>query len=87
MSITYDNWLHTGDLTAYGGKGNGNHQYGQPGTIYLKSLSDPSETVLVLDTGPYLSGQPGNVPTFGEFSFYDPNKPGRRERAGIFCCC
>ena len=73
MSITYDNWLHTGDLTAYGGKGNGNHQYGQPGTIYLNSLSDPSETVLVLDTSDGIS-------SFGEFPFHDPNKPGKRTR-------
>ena len=71
MSITYDNWLHTGDLTAYGGKGNGNDQYGQPGTIYLNSLSDPSETVLVLDTGK-------DVSSFGEFPFNDPTKTGKR---------
>ena len=73
MSITYDNWLHTGDLTAYGGNGNGNDQYGQPGTIYLNSLSDPSETVLVLDTSDGIS-------SFGEFPFNDPNKPGKRTR-------
>ena len=75
MSITYDNWLHTGDLTAYGGKGypNWQNEYGQPGTIYLNSLSDPSETVLVLDTGE-------GVSSFGEFPFNDPNKPGKRTR-------
>ena len=66
LSISYDSWTHTGTLSAYGGYGTGG--YGQPGTIFLKSLLDPSETVLILDTGK-------DRTSFGTFPFYDPDDP------------
>ena len=72
VAIYFDTWEHTGKVSAHGGFGNGN-SFGQPGTVYLNSIADPSETVLVIDTGVDSNGAVRT--STGEFPFYDPETP------------
>ena len=66
MSISFETWAHTGALTAFGGSST--QGPGQPGTIYLMSTIDSSETALIIDTGK-------GTNSFGLFPFYDSNDP------------